>query len=542
MDMDKDVTITSLTPGARIPVHPLLARMFRRINQPGEKGLNVEELARDFLEEMEGQSLCLLAPDRAGHLMPRLIAGSNRDLLSACYYNSREGVAGEVLRDNRALMIQAPFEGYVLMEELSRKMDFSSMMALPVNTGTGRTGILMLFSMPGRPAFTDEEKDFVATFASLVGLLYRYRLALGKLEQRTRQLDDREFHLYTVYQVSKSLSSTMDIEHITHIVADMLVEILHVTHVLIYLTDENEEKMHLRATHYLDPSREASPVELSLGEKNPEWLLGINFESRVVFSFDDPRFKEAFPDATWIFKELDVAAAVPMIFNYKLVGFIALGKKYVGDSYQPRDVDFLSTVAPMAASSISNAHLYEMAILDGLTRVYLGRYFRQRCCEEIKRARRYNKILSIIMWDIDHFKEINDTYGHLAGDAVLSELARILRDGLRQDIDMVARYGGEEFIMLLPDTSGDGALVMAERLRRKVEKSKFFNNTISVTISGGIASFPGDGDDYLSLVEQADIQLYRAKRDGRNQVRIPGLKRGKEVLELEITSRDDPAG
>jgi diguanylate cyclase (GGDEF)-like protein len=308
--------------------------------------------------------------------------------------------------------------------------------------------------------------------------------------------------------------------------ADMLVEILGVTHSLLFLTDENEEKMHIKASRFLDPATTAPAMEITVTEKSADWLTSQNFESRALLSFDDEKFNEAFPDAAWIFQQQKIAVAIPMIYNYKLVGFLALGGKYMGESLQARDIDFLSTVAPMAASAISNVYLYEMAILDGLTKVFMGRYFRQRCREEVQRARRYKKILSIIMWDLDHFKDVNDTHGHLAGDAVLTEIATIFRKSLRQGIDMVARYGGEEFVMLLPDTPGDGAMIMAERLRRNISRQKFWDGKVQLTVSGGIASFPEDGTDYLTLIEQADIQLYRAKRDGRNRVRIRGLKRG----------------
>jgi len=499
------------------------------INSTGQAGLSVETHSREFLETVSGQSLCFLTSDgTAREFLPILIIGNHERILNTCFYNGDEEIIEKVLKRGQIVSTNRDenFGGDILLQELSKRMDFNAVMAAPVFCSTRSKGMFLVFGKPEIEAFCENDITLLSAFSGVFGLIWRYRNSHEKLKKRSIELDGKDFHLYTVYQVSKSLSSIMDIERLTSIIADMLVEILNVTHVIVFLADENEEKLQIKAVRFLDPSNSIPSPELIISEKNPEWLLSQNFESRILSNFEDAGFVESFPDASQTLKKLDVEAITPMIYNFKLIGFLGFGKKYLDEGFQKRDHDFISTVAPMAAGAISNARLYEMAILDGLTKVYLGRYFRQRCKEEIKRAGRYNRVLSIIMWDIDYFKMINDTYGHLAGDAVLSELAKIFRKGLRQDIDLVARYGGEEFVMLLPDTSKDGALIMAERLRRTIEELIFWQEKISITVSAGISSFPDDGTDYLSLVEQADIQLYRAKNGGRNRVCIQGLKKG----------------
>jgi two-component system cell cycle response regulator len=161
-----------------------------------------------------------------------------------------------------------------------------------------------------------------------------------------------------------------------------------------------------------------------------------------------------------------------------------------------------------------------MATIDPLTEIPNIRYFRQVLETETARSKRYSSPLSLVMCDLDHFKDINDTFGHPAGDAVLAALARVLQDTLRQ-VDLVARYGGEEFVFLLPQTTGDRALLVAERIRLEVEGKVFPGapEGIRLTLSLGVASREGkDGADGQGLVDAADQALYRAKKAGRNRV------------------------
>ena len=163
--------------------------------------------------------------------------------------------------------------------------------------------------------------------------------------------------------------------------------------------------------------------------------------------------------------------------------------------------------------------IYRMTIIDGLTQAHVKRYLLEALEKEIIRARRHTRELSFIMFDIDHFKKINDFHGHLAGDHVLKELARIVQARIRRD-EVFARYGGEEFAIILPETALEGARLLAEGLREKVEASKFTfqNEEISVTISIGVAQLEDGEKTGTDLIKDADVKLYEAKRGGRNKV------------------------
>ena len=162
--------------------------------------------------------------------------------------------------------------------------------------------------------------------------------------------------------------------------------------------------------------------------------------------------------------------------------------------------------------------IYNMTIVDGLTQISNKRYTMEALEREISRARRHLRPLSVVMFDIDHFKHINDNYGHLAGDYVLKELATLCRSRLRPD-DVLGRYGGEEFCAVLPETGLSGSAAIAEDLRLRIEERSFTfeGETIPVAVSLGCAELAGDMD-LMGIIRSADEKLYEAKRGGRNRV------------------------
>jgi len=172
----------------------------------------------------------------------------------------------------------------------------------------------------------------------------------------------------------------------------------------------------------------------------------------------------------------------------------------------------------------ANEEIRILSITDPLTGCSNRGFLNTRLPQEIQRAARYNRPLSIVICDIDHFKKVNDTYGHQAGDTVLKEFSKRINDSIRDKVDMLARYGGEEFLVTLPETDYDGALNMAERLRRVICDKKFDieTKTIKITASFGVTGFDSDNTigeiSFDILIRHADNYLYRAKKEGRNKV------------------------
>jgi diguanylate cyclase (GGDEF)-like protein len=226
-------------------------------------------------------------------------------------------------------------------------------------------------------------------------------------------------------------------------------------------------------------------------------------------------------DAATRLRGLGSLKVIPLRTAQKVLGAVVLGARRPG-AYHAEAVRQLEVVAMQAAESIYRARLFEqterLATTDGLTGLTNHRTFQARLDEHLAQARRYGKKLSLILCDIDHFKSVNDTYGHPAGDVVLRGVARTLLKEARAT-DVVARHGGEEFAVVMPETDAAGALVIAERIRERVKALVFETGQgkLSVTLSLGVASFPQDAAAKAELVERADACLYHAKRHGRDR-------------------------
>jgi len=207
---------------------------------------------------------------------------------------------------------------------------------------------------------------------------------------------------------------------------------------------------------------------------------------------------------------------IPMVVFNDVIGVINVTNKRYNKDFTDEDVELLKAIADQAAVAINKAQLWDMAVTDSLTGLYVRRYFMVKLQEELLRAERYKNILSIVMADLDRFKNINDTYGHDAGDRVLKAIVKFLQQNIR-DVDVVARYGGEEFVIMIPEAAKDAAFILSERLRKQFSDLKL-EDFPQITISLGIATYPLDGTQLEDLIKKADAAMYAAKRAGRNKV------------------------
>lgn len=222
--------------------------------------------------------------------------------------------------------------------------------------------------------------------------------------------------------------------------------------------------------------------------------------------------------------------SIPLISFGQSLGVLVLDSTQP-NAFQATEQRTLESVADICATAIQNAwhveRVRQLAYIDGLTGIFNRRFFELRIAEEIERAKRFNTKLAVIMIDIDQFKRLNDEFGHLLGDEVLRQVSSIFSQHLRR-IDVVCRFGGEEFSVLLPQTSPEQALQVAEKLRRMVESWQFPGVPRPVTISAGASTFPEHGMSRDELVKAADRGLYAAKQSGRNKVLL--APSGKKTL------------
>ncbi|MFC1804828.1 GGDEF domain-containing protein [Candidatus Omnitrophota bacterium] len=208
---------------------------------------------------------------------------------------------------------------------------------------------------------------------------------------------------------------------------------------------------------------------------------------------------------------------VPLRVDKELMGYL------LASNVNYADADKFQILAQQFLLGAKRAFLYqkvqELAITDSLTGALSRRYWRERFQQELERSKNLGHKLCCMMADIDNFKDYNDRYGHLVGDTVLKEVARTVKENIRQ-IDLFGRYGGDEFLIALIETDKEGARFAAERMRQEVERRKVrvYDEELKVTISFGIAEFSSDAMDAQALIDWADTCLYRAKHEGRNRV------------------------
>jgi diguanylate cyclase (GGDEF)-like protein len=238
---------------------------------------------------------------------------------------------------------------------------------------------------------------------------------------------------------------------------------------------------------------------------------------RTLFNQDRVRGSGEEPPVKFSFFHL------PLTARKKIIGVLLLAGPPT-PAFKRDAPSLLKLVEHEFTVVLDNARLYEgakrLAITDGLTRLYNHRFFQELFEKEHKRSDRYNSIFSLIMLDIDFFKKINDTYGHLYGDEILKEIASLIKGCLR-GMDVVARYGGEEFAILLPETDIQEAVMTAERIRKCIEEHEFMSlgPGVKVTVSLGVTTYPSsDISSRSDIVAKADAALYEAKEKGRNRV------------------------
>ena len=291
---------------------------------------------------------------------------------------------------------------------------------------------------------------------------------------------------------------------------------------LIFLIDENENQLWVRTNIQLDREIVEQFQEKITREIKDEVEGYILSPINTNVIFDKDEYYE--PEICDSLGEIQSYFSKVLYLRNKCVGLFALADKRP-QQFNAEVIYNCNLVLKQGLIVIDNAKLYkktqELAITDGLTQVYNHRYFHEQMSRETSRTTRYKHELSLIMIDIDHFKHFNDFYGHQAGDIVLKEIAHLLQTKLR-DVETVARYGGEEFVIILPETSNENAIQVAERLRKTVEEHEFSIKAKypgeKITISLGVASFPDDAKEALELISKADGFLYLAKEKGRNRV------------------------
>jgi two-component system cell cycle response regulator len=358
---------------------------------------------------------------------------------------------------------------------------------------------------------------------ALVAKEEELRRAREEVESRRKMVD-------ILHEVTGQLSS----DEIYRILTRRLARALNISRCSLVLARPGDE-IGIVATAYEDPSVRNLEVRL---ERYPE--LRTALEQGVSVLIEDAHTNPIFEEirAVWDAEGREVpvrsAIALPFMLDEWRTGVFFLRTTDDELPLTKDDVDFADTVIKAAVAAIRRAQVIEttrednvrlaaLATTDPLTLVLNRRALVDKLTTEIDRARRYDSVVTLLMIDIDHFKPVNDTHGHLVGDEVLREVGAILQHAART-VDIVARYGGEEFVVVLPETVQEGAVAFAERIRELIAAHEFRvagDGTLHITASIGVAVFPAPFVETTEdLFARADEALYRAKAEGRNRVSL----------------------
>lgn len=326
--------------------------------------------------------------------------------------------------------------------------------------------------------------------------------------------------LLTLPDLARQLNSNIEKRKIPSLLLSFIAQLFEAEQVLIFLTAHDGK-------HLILAGGKGFPEKLMGHQTIPFGKGRVGWVAEHQITMDENDFTQKARSLrgaleTYGPRGFRTELCAPMVAQDKTLGAISLG----GLLRRPKnEKNMLKMVADLGSISIQNTLLFTMiqnsANSDGLTGLANRRHFQARLAEELLKAEKDQRPLSVFIFDIDHFKSYNDTNGHVAGDEALRMTGRLITEAVRQD-DLAARYGGEEFIVMFPNTDKQGAELAAEKLRRVIEAHPYRNEesqpTGRVTISGGIATFPYDAHNTADLIRFADQALYQAKRDGRNRV------------------------
>jgi diguanylate cyclase (GGDEF)-like protein len=351
-------------------------------------------------------------------------------------------------------------------------------------------------------------------------LMRSYKELSNEMAKAQAELSRKKEIANQIPMIVRSLTGRLAITAIPPIAVRFMKEFFHASQVGFFAPAKGERKYTLVEGVGFPPHWKGK-IRIS----PEEGIVGMALSNRVVTTKENYLVnKNNWPTGIHSLETNGVRPdlVAPVTMDSKIVGALVVVSNDIRLSEEIAS-------ASMMADLLGNAFQHAMSIesveqtasIDPLTKVYSRGYFTHRFEAEIRRAQNYGQPLTLLLFDIDHFKKVNDTYGHQAGDIILIKLGQVLGDGIRSS-DFAARYGGEEFVILMTQADKENAFSFAENLRSTVESAQFNipgqEDPLKVTISGGVASFPEDGHSTTEIIRGADEALYQAKQSGRNRI------------------------
>lgn len=353
------------------------------------------------------------------------------------------------------------------------------------------------------------------------------------IEELTARYEKRLYDLQQLLEVARSLCSTLDYPTLIESILYTCMCQMRVLGAGIFVLDDFETYDFFLNNNYTGMDLNAD-IEYVIPGSSP--LIEVLSEKEKVFTVRDIQKKLPDEPLDQIYS-LKPSLIVPLFQKNHVNGILLLGERMDlggGTSFDDYDAKQILNIASLASMAINNAALLERSSTDMMTRLKLKYFFFNQLTDKLDLAVAQSLPIGVIMFDIDHFKSFNDTYGHACGDYVLMTVAKIIKSSIR-DQDMASRYGGEEFTVMLPNTLKEDAMLVAERIRANIENAlfRYEEKEMHVTISGGVSVYDAEENPVTSakeIVEQADKALYVSKTSGRNRITFAD----KEIISSDV--------
>jgi len=418
-----------------------------------------------------------------------------------------EGITGTVAKERRTIVVKNVSKD---KRYIPAVVGTKSEIATPIIASNSLLGVLN-FESPELDAFDKADVKSIETIASLIGAAILNHKLYREVKEKLEKLS-------LLYRLGREFSKTIDLSDLLPLITSLIKENLHFDYVSILLKNKDG---YLRAKQTSNGYPEELKKNFKVSIEKGEGITGSAAKSGETIILNNVKEDERYIEVTPGIKS---EIAVPLKIKGKVIGVINV-ESSIKDKFTEESKKVLEIIASETAIAIENALLYEQmkkaALIDELTGLANYRSFRTRLDSEVERALRYKRVFSLVMFDIDFFKDYNDNNGHDAGNVALRKVGEILLRN-RRNSDMAARFGGEEFIIILPETDRRGACAYAERIRKEVEETKFPGEEKQpngrLTVSGGVAEFPADGSTAKDIIKAVDMATYIAKNSGRNKV------------------------
>ncbi len=335
---------------------------------------------------------------------------------------------------------------------------------------------------------------------------------------RNRQIQE----LTIFHDVAKALTSSLDLDSILQTIMEKMAEYFRPDTWSLLMVDEEHNELYF-AIAVGDAAEALKNARLKVGEGIAGWVAKHGERLVVPDVYTDPRFAKRIDELTkW---ETRSIVCVPVRSKHRVLGVIQLVNVHM-DIFTEQEMFFLQALCDYAAIAIENARavekIQELTITDDCTGLYNARHLYKTLETEVYRSARFAYEFTVLFIDLDHFKRVNDTHGHLIGSKLLAEIGYVIKAQLRL-IDFAFRYGGDEFVVLLPQTGKDAALVVAKRLRDTLRTSTFCTDealNLNIRASIGVATYPQDAKTPHDIIRQADEMMYLVKNTTRDNIGI----------------------